>query len=152
MNQVTLETSADGAVAVRGPRGAGIVVDARTRHVVRMQFVGHLMGEMMQRALGAVDGAVQPHAGISLLVDAEGQSGYDPEVRSLVTSWLLKRRSHLLASHVFSRAPMVKMWTQMLNLSLESKVFLLHEDRAEFERSAGQVVRESERMRAASRV
>ena len=48
-------------------------------------------------------------------------------------------------------APMVKMWMQMLNLSLGSKVFQLYEDRAEFERNVGKVVRESERMRAARR-
>ena len=47
---------------------------------------------------------------------------------------------------------MVKMWAQMLNLSLGSEVFKLYDDRREFDRSVGKVVRDSERMRAARRV
>jgi hypothetical protein len=148
---VTVEKLPDGTTAIRGPRGAGIVVNARIRDVVRMQFTGHLMGEMMFKALGLMDEAIGAESEFTIAIDAEHQSGYDPEVRTLATNWLLRRRDRLRPAHLFSNAPMVKMWLQMVNLSLGSKIFVLHEDRGEFESVIGKVVRDSEKMRAAKR-
>src|ERR1700733_3570673 len=107
---VTVEKLPDGTTAIRGPRGAGIVVNARIRDVVRMQFMGHLMGEMMFKALGVVDEAISAGSEFTIAIDAEHQSGYDPEVRTLATNWLQRRRDRLRPAHLFSSAPMVKMW------------------------------------------
>ncbi len=149
--EVTVEKLGDGSTWIRGPREARIVVNCRTADVMRMQFGGYLLGEMMVRTLTALDEAVDKDRPFVIAIDADAQSGYEPQVRTLVTNWLLKRRDRLQPGHVLGMAPMVKMWMQMLNLSLGSKVFQLYEDRAEFERNVGKVVRESERMRAARR-
>jgi hypothetical protein len=139
----------DGTCAIRGPRGASIVVNGKLHDVIRMQFVGHLVGEMMARGLQLMDGALAPDVPFSIVVDAEAQSGYEPDVRSMATAWLLRRRERLLPAHLLGRAPMVKMGVQMINNSLGSRVFALYDDRREFERSVGKLLRDSERLRAA---
>jgi hypothetical protein len=85
----------------------------------------------------------------AIVVDAESQSGYEPDVRSLAQAWLVKHRDRLKPAHLLTRAPMVKMGTQMINNALGGNIFKLYEDRAEFERGVAKVVRDSERMRAA---
>ncbi|HEX3770153.1 MAG TPA: hypothetical protein VHV30_04780 [Polyangiaceae bacterium] len=116
--------------------------------VIRLQFGGHLVGRMMALALDALDGTAAKEREFALIIDAETQSGYEPEVRALATAWLLRYRDKLRPAHLLSRAPMVKMWAQMLNLSLGSEVFKVYDDRREFDRTVGKVVRDSERMRA----
>lgn len=149
--EITVEKLSDGSTWIRGPREARIVLNRRTADVMRMQFGGYLLGEMMVQTLAALDEALDRERPFAIAIDADAQSGYEPQVRTLVTQWLLKRREQLQPGHVLGAAPMVKMWMQMLNLSLGSKVFHVYEDRAEFDRNVGKVVRESERMRAARR-
>jgi hypothetical protein len=150
--EVTSEKLPDGSLSIRGPRGAAIVVNGRMSDVFRLQFAGHLVGKMMALTLAALDEAASREAEFAIIIDAESQSGYEPEVRALTTAWLLRHRSKLRPVHLLARAPMVKMWAQMLNLSLGSEVFKLYDDRREFERNVGKVVRDSERMRGARRV
>jgi hypothetical protein len=150
-SEITVEKLTDGSTWIRGPRDARIVLNRRTADVMRMQFGGYLLGEMMARTIVALDEAVDKARPFAIAIDADAQSGYEPQVRTLVTNWLLKRRDQLQPGHVLGAAPFVKMWMQMLNLSLGSKVFQLYEDRAEFDRNVGKVIRESERMRAARR-
>lgn len=150
--EVTSEKLPDGSLSIRGPRGAAIVVNGRMNDVFRLQFGGHLVGRMMALMLEALDDAATREAGFAIIIDAESQSGYEPEVRALTTAWLLRHRKKLRPAHLLGRAPMVKMWAQMLNLSLGSEVFKLYEDRGEFDRTVGKVVRDSERMRAARRI
>jgi hypothetical protein len=150
--EVTTEKLADGSLWIRGPRGAAILVNARTSNVVRLQFGGHLLGKMMALALAALDeGAAWRGEEFAIVIDAESQSGYEPEVRALATAWLLKHKGKLRPAHLLGRAPMVKMGAQMFNLALGSEVFKIHEDRREFDLTVGKVIRDSERMRAASR-
>ena len=150
-SEITVEKLGDGSTWIRGPREARIVLNRRIADVMRMQFGGYLLGEMMALTLTALDEAVEKEKTFAIAIDAEAQSGYEPQVRTLVTNWLLKHKNQLQPGHVLGSAPLVKMWMQMLNLSLGSKVFQIHEDRAEFDRNVGKVVRESERMRAARR-
>jgi hypothetical protein len=152
VRDVVAEKLADGSVSISGPRGAKIVINGKMNDVVRLQFGGHLLGKMMAVALDTLEDVASREPGLALLIDAELQSGYEPEVRSLTTAWLLRHREKLRPAHLFSRAPMVKMWTQMINLALGVEIFKLHDDRGEFERTVGKVVRDSERMRAARRV
>ncbi len=150
--EVTTERLPDGSLWIRGPRGAAILVNARTSSVVRLQFGGHLVGKMMALALAALDeGAAWRGEEFAIVIDAESQSGYEPEVRALATAWLLKHKGKLHPAHLLGRAPMVKMGAQMFNLALGSEVFKIHEDRREFDRTVGKIIRDSERMRAASR-
>jgi hypothetical protein len=151
-SEVTAEKLPDGSLSIRGPRGAAIVVNGRMNDVFRLQFGGHLVGKMMALTLEALDEAATREAQFAIIIDAESQSGYEPEVRALTTAWLLRHRDKLRPAHLLGRAPMVKMWAQMLNLSLGSEVFKLYDDRREFDRSVGKVVRDSERMRAARRI
>lgn len=141
----------DGSLSIHGPRGAVIVVNGRMTDVMRLQFGGHLIGKMMALALTTIDETAAREAEFALVIDAESQSGYEPEVRALVTAWLVRHREKLRPAHLLGRAPMVKMWARMVNRSLGSEVFKIYDDRSEFDRNVGEVVRDSERMRAARR-
>lgn len=149
--EVTSEKLADGSLSIHGPRGAAIVVNGRITDVFRLQFGGHLVGKMMSLMLEALEDAASKEPQFAIVIDAESQSGYEPEVRALTTAWLLRHRDKLRPAHLLGRAPMVKMWAQMLNLSLGTEVFKVYDDRREFDRNVGKVVRDSERMRAARR-
>jgi hypothetical protein len=151
-SEVTAEKLPDGSLSIRGPRGAAIVVNGRMNDIFRLQFGGHLVGRMIALMLEALDDAATREPQFAIIIDAESQSGYEPEVRALTTAWLLRHREKLRPAHLLGRAPMVKMWAQMLNLSLGTEVFKLYDDRREFDRTVGKVVRDSERMRAARRI
>ena len=150
--EIIVEKTTDGAVSIKGPRGAWILLNGRVDDVMRMQLGGHLVGEMMARMLAAMEQHIAPEGQFAIVVDAESQSGYEPDVRSLATSWLLKHRERLKPGHLLTRAPMIKMGTQMINNALGANIFRLYEERAEFERGVAKVVRDSERMRAARKV
>jgi hypothetical protein len=149
--EITIVDLTDGSTSIRGPRGAAIILGVRRGEVIRVQFIGHLVGAMMAKMLSAVELAFAPDAAFSLAIDAEAQSGYEPEVRSLATAWLLRNRNRLRTMHLLSRTPMVKMGTQMLNLSLGNNVFKLYHDRGEFERGVAKVGDESEGQRPSRR-
>jgi hypothetical protein len=151
-SEVIAEKLADGSLSIRGPRGAAILVNGRMTDVFRLQFGGHLVGKMMALTLEALDGAAAKEREFAIIIDAESQSGYEPEVRALTTAWLLRYREKLRPAHLLGRAPMVKMWAQMLNLSLGSEVFKVYDDRREFDRTVGKVIRDSERMRAVRKI
>jgi hypothetical protein len=149
--EVREEHLPDGSRAIRGPRGAVIVINHRVEDVMRMQFGGHIVPEMMARTLAGLDQVLPAGEPFAIAVDADAQSGYEPEVRALATAWLLKHRDRLRASYFLGKAPMVKLGIQMINNSLGAKVFSVFEDRREFERGVGKVLRESEKMRVANR-
>jgi hypothetical protein len=145
-----VEKLADGSTSIHGPGGAWILVNARTQDVMFMRVGGFLVGEMMVRALAALDEAVKD-APFTLIIDAESWSGYEPIVRSAVTQWVAKHGDRIRPCHLLARAPLVRMGTEMINVALKRKVFRMYQERSEFERNVGEVVRDSERMRAAGR-
>ena len=151
-SEITMARTPDGSTAIKGPRGAWIHLNGRAEDVMRLQLGGHLVGEMMARALAAMDQILVPDANFSVVVDAESQSGYEPDVRALATAWLLKHNKRLNPAHLLTRTPMIKMGAQMINNALGWSVFKIYEDRGEFERGVAKIVRDSERMRAGRRV
>jgi hypothetical protein len=146
-----VEKLSDGSTSIQGPGGAWIVVNARTPDVMFMRAGGFLMTEMMGRALAALDEAVGKDLPFTLIIDAESQSGYEPAVRTAVTLWIAQHGERIRPCHVLARAPLVRMGTEMINVALKRKVCQIYQERADFERNVGKVVRDSERMRAAQK-
>jgi hypothetical protein len=146
-----VEKLPDGSTSIQGPGGAWIIVAARTPDVMYMRMGGFLVGGMMARALAALDDVVKDSAPFTLVIDAEAQSGYEPEVRTSVTKWLAAHGDRIRPCHVLARAPLVRMGAEMINVALRRKVFQMYKERSEFERTVSQVVRDSERLRAARR-
>jgi hypothetical protein len=143
-----IEKLPDGSTSIQGPGGAWIQVGSRTPDVMYMRMGGFLVATMMARALAILDEAVKD-AAFTLVIDAESQSGYEPEVRTSVTKWLVARGDRIRPCHVLARSPLVRMGAEMVNVAMRRKVFQMYRERGEFERNVNQVVRDSERMRAA---
>jgi hypothetical protein len=146
-----VEKLQDGSTSIQGPGGAWIVVNARTPDVMFMRVGGFLVDEMMSRALAALDDALDKEDPFTLIIDAESQSGYEPGVRTAITRWFTKNLERIRPCHVLARAPLVRMGTEMINVALKRKLCHIYQERGDFERTVGKVVRDSERMRAAQK-
>jgi hypothetical protein len=147
--EVVVQKLPDGSTSVRGPGESWIVVSARSHDVMYMRAGGFLMGEMMTRALAALDKVVGKDGQFTLVVDAEAQTGYEPAVRAAITEWLDNHASQVRPCHLLAPAPLVRMGAEMINMALNRKLLHMYRERGEFERSVARVVRDSERMRAA---